>query len=207
MFLAAGSPNSERSNIDMASDGYRDLPRLHRSAYQADAAVLWTHTIRDRATGWLDPVFHQGFREMLLHACAREKLLVPAYVLMPDHIHLVALGLDPASDQLKAMSFLRRYLEPRLALARFQPQAHDRALRESDRTRNAFRDSCGYVFANPVRAELASRGDDYPYTGCVLPGFPSLTPFQADYWPKFWRIYSGLRNPACAAHKVSPGVG
>jgi hypothetical protein len=51
------------------------LPRLPREFYQADAAVFWTLTVFDRKTGWLTPQFHQRFRELMLHAAAREGLL------------------------------------------------------------------------------------------------------------------------------------
>jgi hypothetical protein len=42
--------------------------------YRGDAAVHWTLTVFDRATGWLNASFHCGFRELLLHAAAREGL-------------------------------------------------------------------------------------------------------------------------------------
>ena len=54
----------------------------------------------------------------MLHAAAREGLFCPAYCLMPDHIHLVWLGLRLDTDQLNGMSFLRTYLEPALVATR-----------------------------------------------------------------------------------------
>src|SRR5262249_49602455 len=51
------------------------------------------------------------FRELLLHAAARENLYCPAYILMPDHIHLLWMGLKLSSDQINAMRFLRQYLQ------------------------------------------------------------------------------------------------
>jgi REP element-mobilizing transposase RayT len=68
----------------------------------------------DRATGWLTEKFHARFRELMLHAAARERLFCPAYCLMPDHLHLVWMGLRLDSDQRNAMAFLRTYLEPAL---------------------------------------------------------------------------------------------
>jgi hypothetical protein len=60
------------------------LPRLPREYYQGDAVVHWTLTVFDRAKGWLSEAFHGRFRELMLHAAAREGLFCPAYVLMPD---------------------------------------------------------------------------------------------------------------------------
>jgi putative transposase len=66
----------------------------------------------------------------MLHAAARSQLLCPAYCLMPDHLHLVWMGLRKQSDQLSVMKFLRIHLEPYLGDQRqWQHQPHDRVLR------------------------------------------------------------------------------
>ena len=73
---------------------WHHLPRLAPEAYRGFAVVQWTLTLERRATGWLDDRFHLHFRELLLHAAAREGLFCPVYVLMPDHMHLLV-GLRP----------------------------------------------------------------------------------------------------------------
>ncbi len=73
-------------------------PRLAREFYQGGAVVHWTLTTFDRAQGWLNESFHQRFRELLLHTAAREGLLCPVYCLMPDHIHMVWMGLRSDTD-------------------------------------------------------------------------------------------------------------
>src|SRR5437870_2584171 len=113
------------------------LPRLPREYYQGDAVVHWTLPIFHRRQGWLDERFHSAFREMLLHTAAREGLFCPTYCLMPDHLHLVWMGLRPDSDQLNGMAFLRAHLEPKLAPQKFQQQGHDHVLKEEERRRNA----------------------------------------------------------------------
>jgi REP element-mobilizing transposase RayT len=94
----------------MPNPDLHSLPRLDRSSYLAFAAVHWTMKIEPPVPGWLTETFHGDFRTLLLHACAREQLFCSAYCLMPDHLHLMWLGLSPASDQLNAMRFLRTYL-------------------------------------------------------------------------------------------------
>jgi REP element-mobilizing transposase RayT len=179
------------------------LPRLPREYYQGNAVVLWTLTLHDRAQGWLTPAFHQAFRELLLHAASREGLACPIYCLMPDHIHLIWMGLRLDTDQINGMTFLRTCLEPKLAPAKFQPQAHDQVLREKQRKQNAFAKTCCYIAANPVRGELVTNPSEWPYTACSIPGYPNLTPLAENYWPKFWRIYSKLRRPD-AGHLLRP---
>jgi putative transposase len=171
------------------------LPRLPREYYQADAVVHWTLTVFDRAQGWLTRAVHQQFRELMFHVAAREGLVSPIYCLMPDHLHLLWMGLRRETDQLNGMAFLRTYLEPALKPAKFQPQAHDHVLREEDRRRNAFAKTCFYIAANPARAELIKANEVWPYGGCIVPGYPKLNPASKDFWPQFWKIYTKLREP------------
>lgn len=180
------------------------LPRLQREFYQADAVVLWTMPVKNRATGWLTAQFHQSFRELMLHAAAREHILCPVYCLMPDHIHLVWMGLGLNSDQRNGMGFLRTYLDPYLAPAKFQVQAHDHVLSEAERKRRAFAAVCTYLRENPVRAKLVEKGEDWPFTGAVIPGYPKMEVGAGHYWEKFWKIYCALRDPKCAEHKLPP---
>ena len=71
---------------------------------------------------------------------------------MPDHLHLVWLGMRVASGQLKAMRFLRKYLARELARRsrtgvefELQRQAQDTVLREQDRTQGALASACFYI--------------------------------------------------------------
>jgi REP element-mobilizing transposase RayT len=173
----------------------RNLPRLPREYYEGDSVVHWTLTVFDRATGWLSPSLHSLFRELILHASAREGLLCPTYCLMPDHVHLVWMGLRLDSDQLNGMAFLRTHLEPALAPARFQPQPHDHVLRAEDRRKNAFAKVCQYDLMNPVRAGLVKTPEDWRFSGCVVPGYPRLHPLEEEYWPTFWKVYARARQP------------
>jgi REP element-mobilizing transposase RayT len=180
------------------------LPRLNREFYQGDAVVHWTLTVFDRKTGWLNDSFHLRFRELMLHAAAREGLFCPAYCLMPDHIHLMWMGLRRDSDQKNGMSFLRTHLEPLLSPHQFQPQPHDNVLREEERKRNAFAKICFYILANPVRAELINEPETWPFYGAIVPGYPKLHPLDEDFWPKFWKLYLAARAPDAGNRKLPP---
>ena len=180
------------------------LPRLPREYYQGDAVVFWTLTIFNQAHGWLTPAFHQQFQKLMLHAAAREGLACPIYCLMPDHLHLVWMGLRLDSDQVNGMAFLRTHLEPELSPAKFQPQPQDEVLRAEQRKRNAFSKVCFYIAANPVRAELIDEKKAWPFTGCVIPSYPKLNPLDDDYWSKFWRIFAKLRQPDAGNNRRPP---
>ena len=151
------------------------LPRLEPEWYRGSAVVFWTHPIGRRSTGWLDAQFHSVFRELLLHAAAREHLLCPIYTLMPDHLHLVWMGVSATSDQRRATAFLRTQLKPHLAPARWQHQPHDHVLRDEQRKRGAFASTCFYVAENALRAGLAAKAPEWAYTGCVVPAIQRCT--------------------------------
>ena len=34
---------------------------------------------------------------------------------------------------------------------------------------------------------LVERAWDWPFSGAVFAGYPSLWPFDEDYWPLFWK--------------------
>ena len=181
---------------------WHHLPRLDPRFYRGFAVIHWTITLEHRATGWLNEPFHLRFRELLLHSAAREGLFCPAYVLMPDHLHLIWMGLRAETDQLNAMRFLRKHLAAELARRsptgmefELQKQSHDSVLREKDRLRGAFEKACFYVLNNPCRKELVKRPHDWPHFGAVVPGYPFLHPLAEDFWDQFWKLYLQNRQP------------
>jgi len=178
------------------------LSRLAPEFYRAFAVVHWTITLEHRATGWLNDSFHAHFRELLLHAAAREGLFCPVYVLMPDHIHLVWMGMRVSTDQRNAMKFLRKHLAAELVRRsrtgvefELQKQSHDSVLREKDRVRGAFAKTCFYVMDNPRRRGLVEHPCEWPHLGTVVPGYPFLHPLAEDFWEMFWKLYEQQREP------------
>jgi len=132
---------------------------------------------------------------MMLHAAAREGVFCPTYCLMPDHLHLVWMGLRLDTDQRNGMKFLREHLAPALRPHQFQHLAHDHVLREDERKRNAFARVCHYILENPAKAELIPPEAQWPFSGAIVPGYPTLHPSQEDFWPKFWKLYVAGRAP------------
>jgi hypothetical protein len=115
---------------------------------------------------------------------------------MPDHIHLLWIGILDSCDQRTAMQYFRRRANESLQKVgyRFQKQPYDHVLKEEDRDREAFENVAEYIARNPERAQLvpADGFAQYKYTGCLVPGYPELKPFEPDYWDRFWRTLSYL---------------
>jgi hypothetical protein len=117
---------------------------------------------------------------------------------MPDHLHLLWIGILDGSDQRNAAKYFRKQLNPVLEKleARLQKQPYDHVLREEERAKDAFETVVEYIARNPERADLVKpdRYQEYPYTGCLVPGYPELRPWQPNYWERFWRTYAYLRT-------------
>ncbi|MCB1229411.1 MAG: hypothetical protein KDN19_04055 [Verrucomicrobiae bacterium] len=187
---------SRRNHEDEEERSY--LKRLHPEAYRGHSYIHWSMTIENRKRGWLGPEFHWRFRELLTHAGARYGINCPLYCLMPDHWHLLWIGYKSDSDQRPAAKFLRtqanRLLQS-LGDFRLQKQPYDNVLRQKDRDRDAFAKVACYIRENPLRAGLIqeeSKLPDYPYDGCVIPGYPSLSIWDDEFWERFWNIHYRL---------------
>ncbi|MFT3829078.1 MAG: hypothetical protein QM691_05150 [Opitutaceae bacterium] len=172
------------------------LPRLTPEHYRGRAFVHWTMTIADRAQGWLTPLHHARFREMLCHALGRRHIACATYCLMPDHAHLLLCGTAEYSDQRLALRDIRTAWNRLLAPTRLQLQAHDHVLRESERAHGAFQTVAHYILDNPCRAGLCAPWREWPYSGALVPGYPELDPRLDDYWERFWRLWNRLSESA-----------
>ena len=193
------------------------MKRLPAAFYRGPTFIHWNMAIDDRLTGWLTPLFHRQFRELQLHALCRYRLLGLTYCLMPDHLHLLWAGLAADSDQDRAASFLRKYLNiilaspdgtesrsapnpnPRSGIGndsvrpsprpfRLQKQTWDVVLLDNDQSRDALERLLFYIAENPVRAGLVTEARDWPYCGSQAAGYPDLDWRAADFRERLWKI-------------------
>ena len=108
------------------------------------------------------------------------------------------MGILDGSDQRNASKFLRAQLNRVLEKlgTQFQQQPYDHVLRDEERDRSAFEEVAEYIARNPERAGLVAADGyrQYNFTGCLVPGYPDLNPWQDQYWELFWRIYNCLRT-------------
>lgn len=144
----------------MLNSDERDyLRRLPPQCYRGQAYVHWSMTMDARKTGWLIPIFYYKFREILTHTMFRYGLCCPIYCCMPDHIHLLWVGILDGSDQRNAIKFFRAQLNPILEKlgARFQEQPYDHILNEEERAKSAFEDVVEYIARNPERGSACAR--------------------------------------------------
>ncbi len=169
---------------------FRHLPRLSEAAYRGLQFVHWTMTIAGRRQGWLTARFHDSFRERLSFVGADYDIAVPAYCLMPDHLHCLTAGLSDHSDQLLWARAFRRRLNVLLRPWRLQKQAHDHLLRPSESGPDAFLSLLEYISENPVRAGLTLDRASWPFMGSCVAGLPGLDPRTPDFSERWWAYWN-----------------
>ncbi len=188
----------------------RYLRRLETERYCGEAWVHWSLTVQERRTGWLTPKFLYRFREILTHTCFRFRIGCLIYCLMPDHTHLLWHGLSRESNQLRAMEFMRRQTNASLRRIGFewQLQAYDRVIREKEVATTELEGVADYIARNPERKGLVAIDGfaTYPYSGCLLPGYPELRLFEDDSWTRVWRAMSYLKRTKVFAESVGDSI-
>ena len=167
----------------------------HIERFNEPIIIFLTVCAKDRKPVLATSTVHAGLREAWQ---TTSQWRVGKYMIMPDHIHLLWLGLAEGSDQRNGMKHFRQRLNPvleKLGTA-LQKQPYDHVLCADERQPAAFEAVVEYIAQNPERAGLV--GPDqfrtYPFTNCLMPGFPELTLWQPDFWDRFDRIASSLRK-------------
>ena len=128
-------------------------------------AFFVTAVCYQRAPIFRDPRYAELLLLILKHYRKQRRFLLHAFVLMPDHIHLI---LTPAADISleKLMQLLKggfsfrvgQELSKRKVLWQ-RSFTHERIL-----TADSFRGFLRYTHQNPVEKRLCARAEDWPYS-------------------------------------------
>src|SRR5436190_517198 len=76
--------------------------RLARDRYQGRVSASFTLCIQDRRQPFCEPDVVRAFAE-LLKQVAEKALFNVVFCFMPDHVHLICLGIDDSSDLISGM--------------------------------------------------------------------------------------------------------
>lgn len=106
--------------------------------------------------------------QQFLRSAADVGMAILAYCFMPDHVHLLVEGQSEGSD---CRAFIKRakqfsgfHYKQRFGMKLWQRYGFERVLRNDEATLTVAR----YILANPVRAGLVERVENYPFVGsCV----------------------------------------
>ena len=101
--------------------------------------------------------------EQIVQSRAEGPYLFHAFVVMPDHIHVlltpgITVSLERAMQYIKGSSSRRIHADRGHKMSIWQPGFHDWTVRDGE----DFRTRVSYVHLNPVRARLADRPELWP---------------------------------------------
>ena len=100
-----------------------------------------------------------------LRAARESGMAIVAYCFMPDHVHLLIVGERPESNARMFIARAKQYsghaYSKAFGLPLWQRFAYERVLRSSESLRRVAR----YILANPQRAGLVNKPQDYPFSG------------------------------------------
>jgi putative transposase len=114
---------------------------------------------------FVDPAWVHLVRSQFVRAADATGMALLAYCFMPDHVHLAVIGTRESSDARRFIVLAKQlsgfaYRQGR-ADRLWQRYAFERVLRNGDDLPAVI----NYVLANPVRAGLVERIEDYPFVG------------------------------------------
>jgi len=106
-------------------------------------------------------------RDALCLVARTQRVELAAYSVLPTHLHFIASG-----GRLGLLAFVREFKSrSALALARCGipfPQWQRSFFDHKLRSRESVRRKCAYIWNNSVRAGLAKKPEDYPWSGASL---------------------------------------
>jgi putative transposase len=110
----------------------------------------------------------------LLRSAHDERIAVIAYCFMPDHVHLLVEGTDPAS---RLTEFVRVFKQrssfhwKRIFGAELWQRSYFEHVLRTDESSI---DIARYILANPLRAGMVESVEDYPFLGSLTMSVPEL---------------------------------
>jgi len=159
------------------------MPRLNYVGYQCYFVTLCTF---GRQNIFSDSNHCRDLVALLTTECVSRRFSVLAYCVMPDHLHFLAKGLDPASNLLHLLKSFKikssRKYAAREGRTLWQKGFYEHILRPGESVESV----AWYIWLNPVRKGMVSRAQDYPFSGS-LAGMKMPSSWDAPGWRPPWK--------------------
>lgn len=160
-------------------------PRVASFPYVGCHRYFITALTRDRCRAFSDASFASSVAAQIPPFFGTRGFAVPAYCLMPDHVHLLLEGTSDDADALEAVRIWKQRVgyawKSQTKTPLWQTGFYDRVLRERDDTRAVVR----YLLNNPVRAGLVREAADYSWSGSSCYTFEELAEHAGDWNPSW----------------------
>ena len=137
--------------------------RLDRGLYIGTVCCSFTVCLKEKGSIFSDDVF-DSLTNILLEEAKRNDCKMHAYVIMPDHIHLLVEGNSVESDVYRMIVTFKQksnYWLSKNSTTRLQKGFYDHILRAEEGIIKHVR----YILNNPLRKGLVENWIDYPHMG------------------------------------------
>ena len=155
--------------------------RLDAANYTGRRAYFVTQCCHDRRTYFADPARCEWLLSHLHYLSATHGFAIPAYCVMPDHVHMLVDGLRAASDFLTFMKSLKIKTSREFAVGSGNPLWQKKYFDHILRPKESMDAVAWYIWLNPVRAGLAQAPGIYPFAGSFTTAIP-----KCSAWPDTW---------------------
>jgi REP element-mobilizing transposase RayT len=116
----------------------------------------------------------------LRRAADLEAFAVVVYCFMPDHVHLLVEAVAEHSNGLRFIARFKQfsgfYYKQRYKRTLWQRYGYERVLRGNEATLHVAR----YILANPVRAGIVQRPEDYEFSGSEKYSIAEILEYTSD---------------------------
>lgn len=160
--------------------------RLNPEQYLGQKTYFVTICCHDREPFFVD--LGLG-RWLLTHVCdsaSRQFMLLHAFCIMPDHLHLLLEGQETSSDLLRFVKDLKQRTayeyKQRVHRPLWQYNFYDHILRPTERAISV----AWYIWLNPIRKGICRKPGDYPLSGSLTLPWPQDN-LPEELWVPYWK--------------------
>lgn len=141
--------------------------RLPRESYTGDVSAAFTLCSKDKTPALIKPEVVSSLINILNAVVLTTGCIVPVYCFMPDHQHLIIMGTRRDSDIWKVIVSYKQktgfWMSANKCGIRWQKDFYDHIIRKNEDMSAQVR----YILNNPVRKDLVSSWQEYPFKGSV----------------------------------------
>ncbi len=149
-------------------------PHLKTFDYRGKHSYFLTFTTFDRRALFVEERAVSLVLQQFLRAATEQQFEITTYCFMPDHVHLLVMGLGDTSCCRRFIKLAKQYsgyyFHRHRGETLWQRYGYERALRSEIERATTIR----YILDNPVEAGLAQEPGDYPFVGSSCFSLPEL---------------------------------
>jgi len=164
----------------------RKANRLPEPSYEGRRAYFLTLCTQGRRRVFADASLVSALIVALKSACDESAFAVYAFCFMPDHLHMILVGMRDSSSVATAVRTFKGRAAVRArqlgVIELWQKGYYDHVIRSGESLERI----AAYIVMNPVRAGLVSDFMDWPFSGSFVIEWKRLPPPAAPYVPP-WR--------------------